>query len=116
MKRTQRVYPISENELDTIGSLSIHAIVAFSVASMLLTTILGLWLDGLTSPSTTPIGQAVYKYGPYVFGAIALVSVAYGGVMWKKRGTKLKKIKEESTEIPISAGGGSAGDENMTVG
>ncbi len=49
MKRTQRVYPISENELDTLGSLSIHAMVAFSIASMFLTTSLGLWLDGMTS-------------------------------------------------------------------
>ena len=56
MKRTQRVYPIAESELDTLESLSIHAMVAFSVASVLLTTSLGLWLDGLTSPSTTPIG------------------------------------------------------------
>ena len=116
MKRTQRVYPISENELDTLGSLSIHAIVAFSVASLLLSTSLGLWLDGLTSPSMTPIGQAVYKYGPCVFGVIALVSAIYGGVIWKKRGTKLMKIKEESKEIPISVGGGSAGDDSMTVG
>ena len=116
MRRSQRVYPISENELETLGSLSIHAIVAFSLASMLLTTILGLWLDGLTSPSTTPIGQAVYKYGPYVFGVIALVSAAYGGVTWKKRGTKLQKIKDESKEIPISAGSGSAGDGSTTVG
>ena len=72
MKRTQRVYPIMESELDTLGSLSIHAMVAFSVASLFLTASLGLFIDRLTSPSTTPIGLAVLMYGPWVLGAIAL--------------------------------------------
>ena len=116
MKRTQRVYPIAESELDTLESLSIHAMVAFSVASVLLTTSLGLWLDGLTSPSTTPIGQVVYKYGPCGLGAIALVSAVYGLVTWIKRGTKLKDIREGAKEIPISASGGGAGRESTTVG
>ncbi len=63
-----------------------------------------------------PIGQEIHKYGPCVFGGIALVPAIYGSVMWRKRGTKIKDIKEQSKEIPISAGGGSAGNESSTVG
>ena len=80
---------------------------AFSLASMLLTTILGLWLDGLTSPSTRSDWSRSISMARIVFGVIAL-DLPHGGVTWT-RGTKLQKIKDESKEIP-SAGSGSAGD------
>lgn len=116
MKRTMRVYPIAEIELDTLGSLSIHAMLGFSVASVFLTITIGLILDGLISPSSTPSGQAVLQYGPYAFGAPGLLATIYGIVMWRRRGTRLKNIKAQSTEMPISEGGGSGGVSNTTSG
>ena len=111
-----KVYPIAEIELDTLGLLTIYAMVGFSVASFFLSLSISLVVDGLTSPSTTPIGQVVLTYGPYVCGIIALGSFGFGLAMWKKRGTTLKKIKAQSRPRAVSTGGGSAGVGSTTYG
>ena len=104
MERIMKVYSILEAELSALGSLSVHAMAGFSMASFSLSSCLILIIDGLISPSATPIGVAVLTYGPWFFGAITLGSSIYGGIMWRKRGTIIKKIKAQSKSRPVSFG------------
>ena len=108
-----KVYPLMETELDALGSLSVHSMVGFAIASSCLSFSMSLIIDGLTSPSTTPVGQVVLEYGPWVFGVIALIAAIYGVAMWRKRGTNLRIIKEQSK--PMSVGGGASRIDSVTI-
>lgn len=98
MERTMRVYPVSEAELDTLGSLTAQITIWFAVAGMAVSAGLTLYLESVLSPEATPEGVVLLTAGPVVCVVITLATVSLACLAWWKRGSQIRNIKKKSRE------------------
>ena len=91
-------YPISESELDSMGTLSLQVGVSLTLVGVFASAWFTLGLENELSPEASPAGQVLLTAGPWVCGALTLVFGIFGIIAWIKRGNNIRRIKSESRQ------------------
>ena len=99
-----KVYPLSESELDMLGSLTVQITIWLAVAGMAVSAGFTLYIESVLSPEATPEGKVLLTAGPVVCAVIATATCLLGGFAWWKRGSFVNNLKKQSRERKIVAG------------
>ena len=104
MERAMKVYPLSESELDMLGTLTAQITIWFAVTGIFVSAGSTLFLENVLSPEATPEGKVLLTAGPWICGVVAAATAILGTHAWVKRGSFVSGLKRQSKERQIVAG------------
>lgn len=95
--RKMTFYAIQENEVKASSFANTLAMVAFSVASGLLTLGLGIWIEAQFQEKVSPAGMVLSDVVSPVLWGLSLIGFVMGALALRYRSSMMRVIKTEST-------------------